>query len=168
MATQLGEKGSVRTLDDLHGHYKEPVDLVVLKQTDRLDEYCRQFIAVSPFLVLTTCGPAGVDCSYRTTPGTIEWTISETSPHKPKAGVIFFVPWCPEAFRVRGPRPSLHCELLAKFSEDGRPPKSVIVVHVEEAFLDCGRANRSADSGIQARSWHKSNSQTLLPRSRPT
>ena len=156
---------------------------MVLKQTDRLDEYCRQFIAVSPFLVLTTCGPAGVDCSPKGgESGFVQVLDNETLlipdhtgnnrmdnlrniAHKPKAGVIFFVPWCPEAFRVRGPRPSLHCELLAKFSEDGRPPKSVIVVHVEEAFLDCGRANRSADSG---RSWHKSNSQTLLPRSRPT
>ena len=52
MATHLGEEGSVRTLDDLHDHYKEPVELVVLKQIDRLDEYCRQFIAASPFLVL--------------------------------------------------------------------------------------------------------------------
>ena len=164
MVTQLGEEGSVRTLDDLHAHYKEPVELVVLKQIDRLDEYCRQFIAASPFLVLATCGPAGVDCSPKGgEPGFVQVLDSETLlipdhlgnnrvdslrniVQNPKAGIIFFIPGCPEAFRVSGAATvSLHSELLARFSEDGRPPKSVIVVHVEEAFLHCGRAIRSAD-----------------------
>ena len=164
MATQLGEEGSVRTLDDLHDHYKEPVALVVLKQIDRLDEYCRQFIAASPFLVLATCGPAGVDCSPKGgEPGFVQVLDSETLlipdypgnnrvdslrniVQNPKAGIIFFIPGCPEAFRISGAATvSLHSELLTRFSEDGRPPKSVIVVHVEEALLHCGRAIRSAD-----------------------
>ena len=164
MATQLGEEGSVRTLDDLHARYKEPVELVVLKQIDRLDEYCRQFIAASPFLVLATCGPTGVDCSPKGGElGFVQVLDSETLlipdypgnnridslrniVQSPKVGIIFFIPGCPEAFRVSGAATvSLHSELLARFSEDGRPPKSVIVVHVEEAFLHCGRAIRSAD-----------------------
>ena len=53
--------------------------LRLLKQIDRLDEYCRQFIAASPFLVLATCGPAGVDCSPKGgEPGFVQVLDSET------------------------------------------------------------------------------------------
>ena len=164
MTDQLGEEGFVRTLDELRGHYREPVDLVVLKQIDRLDDYCRQFIAASPFLVLATYGPTGVDCSPKGgEPGFVQVLDDETLliPDRPgnnrtdslgniiqnpKAGIIFFIPGCLEAFRISGDAAvSVDSGLLARFPDEARPPRSVIVVHVEEAFLHCGRAIHSAD-----------------------
>ena len=164
MMTRLEDEGTVRTRDDLHGRYEEPVELVMLKQIDRLDEHCRQFIDAAPFLVLATSGPAGVDCSPKGgEPGFVAVLDSETLlipdhagnnridslgniVENPKAGGIFFIPGCPEALRVGGTAVvSLRPDLLARFSGDGRPPKSVIVMHVEEAFLHCGRAIRLAD-----------------------
>ena len=36
----------------LRGLYQEPMELALLKQLDRLDDHCRNFIAHSPFVVI--------------------------------------------------------------------------------------------------------------------
>lgn len=43
----------------------KPSERALLKQPDRLDQPCRDFIAASPFLILATSGARGGDCSPR-------------------------------------------------------------------------------------------------------
>jgi len=58
-----------QTIDNesqLRGLYQEPMELALLKQLDRLDDHCRNFIAHSPFVVIGSTRPGrGTDVSPR-------------------------------------------------------------------------------------------------------
>jgi len=161
---------TISSLEQLTALYDPPSERVLLKQIDHLDEHCRAFIAAAPFLVLATCGPAGVDCSPRgDQPGFVEVEDDKTLllPDRrgnnridslrnilasPAVGLIFLVPGVHETFRVNGrARISVDPALLARFAVDGKAPKSVLVVTVDEAFVQCARALVRSDLWNPAR-----------------
>lgn len=56
-------------------------------------------------------------------------------------GLLFLVPGVNETFRINGvARLSVEPALLARFETNGQLPRSVIVVTVKEAFIQCSRA----------------------------
>ncbi len=54
---------TVTSLDDLAKIYAEPLPHIATKETDRITEVGRAFIAASPFLVLATSNGTSIDCS---------------------------------------------------------------------------------------------------------
>src|SRR4029077_11432059 len=56
---------AITSLAALERLYDKPTERALLKQVDRLDQPCRDFIAASPFLILATSGGKGGDCSPR-------------------------------------------------------------------------------------------------------
>lgn len=165
----------IKSLEGLARHYDPPSERVILKQIDHLDEHCRAFIAASPFALLATCGPDGVDCSPRgDEPGFVHVADDHTLllpdrrgnnridslrniVQQPMAGLIFLVPGINETFRVNGDAHiSVDPTLLARFAVDAKAPRSVIVITVREAFIQCARALLRSDL------W---NSDKHLPRS---
>lgn len=132
----------------------------VAKQLDHLDTHCRRYIALSPFLVLATVGADGrVDASPRGgEPGFVRvldehklWlpdasgnnrldsftNIAQTG----RCGLLFFLPGMDETLRVNG-RALLRddAQVLAQFSPQRHPPRLVLEVVVEEAYLHCAKA----------------------------
>ncbi|HKI06695.1 MAG TPA: pyridoxamine 5'-phosphate oxidase family protein [Thermoanaerobaculia bacterium] len=161
---------TISSLEQLTALYDPPSERVLLKQIDHLDEHCRAFIAASPFLVLATRGSSGLDCSPRgDQPGFVEVQDDKTLllPDRrgnnridslrnilddPAVGLIFLMPGVHETFRVNGrARISVEPPLLERFAVDGKPPKSVLVVTVEEAFVQCARALVRSDLWNPAR-----------------
>ena len=161
---------TIASLDALHGLYDAPSERVRLKQIDRLDEHCRAFIAASPFLILATCGSSGADGSPRgDRPGFVEVADDTTLllpdrrgnnridslrniVENPAVGLIFLVPGVHETFRVNGrARISVDPALLARFAVDGKAPKTVLVITVQEAFIQCARALVRSDLWNPAR-----------------
>lgn len=151
------------SVEALRRHYPEPHELVLRKQISRLDVQCRRLIAASPFLVLATAGPAGVDCSPRggppglaqvhddatlllpDRPGNNRLDSLRNIAANPAVGLLFLLPGRDEVLRVNGrAQLSVHPELLARFTEDGRPPRAVLVIRIEEAFIHCPRAVKAA------------------------
>ncbi len=149
----------VTTVDELERLYGPPKERAVLKQMDRLDGHARAFISASPFLLLATCGRSGADCSPRgDAPGFVEVADDETLlvpdrrgnnrvdslrnvVENPDVGLLFLVPGANETFRVNGrARLSVEPDLLRRFDVRGKRPKTVLVVRVEEAFMQCSRA----------------------------
>ncbi len=148
------------TRHELEGLYPPPSNRAAAKVLRELDGHCRQFIALSPFLVLATRSPAGVvDLSPRGgMPGFVAVLDSQTllMPDRlgnnridslrnilnsSDAGVMFFIPGVDELLRVRGLATIHTPEILQGLSsEDGPAPRSVIRVRVCEAFLQCARA----------------------------
>ena len=138
--------------------YGQPLERSVRKQLHHLDEYCRAFIAASPFLVIGTQGRMADNSPRGDVPGFVEVIDDDTLlipdrrgnnrldtlrniVHNPSVGLLFLVPGVQEAFRVNGEAvisrdPSL-CE---RFSVEGKTPRTVLVVKVKEAYVHCSRA----------------------------
>ena len=55
----------ITTLEELEAIYGQPMETSTAKETDRVTPQYRAFIHASPFAVLATCGPEGLDCSPR-------------------------------------------------------------------------------------------------------
>ena len=149
----------VTSAEELAELYDPPSERAVLKQIDHLDAHCRAFVAASPFVLLSTCGRVGADCSPRgDDPGFVEVLDERTLllPDRrgnnrldslrnvlenPAVGLLFLVPGVGETLRVNGrARISRDPALRARFVVRGKPPATVLVVHVEEAFLQCAKA----------------------------
>lgn len=152
----------------LRGLYQPPLELAVLKQLDRLDAHCRNFLAHSPFAVIGSTRPGrGTDVSPRgDAPGFVRVLDDHTIaiPDRPgnnrldtmsnivgdaEIGLLFFIPGIDETLRINGTaRLSREPELLAAAAVKGREPRLVIVVTVREVFLHCGKALK------RSRLWH--------------
>jgi PPOX class probable FMN-dependent enzyme len=161
-AATLSDKPSLREL------YPQPKGLAILKQLDRLDGHCRNFIAHSPLVVIgSTRAGRGTDVSPRgDAPGFARVLDDHTIaiPDRPgnnrldtmsnivtdaEVGLLFFIPGIDETLRVNGTaRLTREPELLATAAVNGREPRLVILVAVREAFLHCGKALK------RARLWH--------------
>ncbi|MSP87765.1 MAG: pyridoxamine 5'-phosphate oxidase family protein [Alphaproteobacteria bacterium] len=144
-------------LRDLYG---ESTTLARLKQLDRLDTHCRNFIAHSPFLMMASAGANGaLDASPRgdapgfvaveddrsllipDRPGNNRLDTLSNLQANPEVGLIFLIPGVDETLRVNG-RAELVADsaVLVTLAAQGKLPKSAVRVRVREAFLHCGKA----------------------------
>lgn len=145
---------------DLRAHMGAVNPLAERKVIDRLDTFCRDFIALSPFLVLATADAQGrADASPRgDAPGFVQVLDDRTLliPDRrgnnrvdsfgnvlasPGVGLIFMVPGIAETLRVNG-RARLTCDamLLESATVQERTPTLGLLVDVDEAFFHCGKA----------------------------
>ena len=144
----------------LRGLYKPPMELAVLKQLDRLDAHCRNFLAHSPFAVIGSTRPGrGTDVSPRgDAPGFARVLDDNTIaiPDRPgnnrldtlsnivtdaDVGLLFFIPGIDETLRINGTaRITDDARLLESSAVNNRMPKVGIVIKVEEALLHCAKA----------------------------
>ncbi|QGZ63925.1 pyridoxamine 5'-phosphate oxidase family protein [Paraburkholderia acidisoli] len=147
------------TLTDLEAHYGTPHERALRKEIDYVNADYRRFIESSPFVVLATGGPEGLDCSPRgDAPGFVRIVDERTLalPDRPgnnrvdslrnvvaapQVGLLFMVPGVGEMLRVNGrARVSTEADLLASFAVDGKPPRSVLVIDVESVYFHCSKA----------------------------
>jgi len=146
--------------ETLREHIGAVSPLATDKVLDRLDRFCRDFIALSPFLVLASCDSEGrADASPRgDAPGFVRVLDEKTLliPDRrgnnrvdsfgnvlsaPGVGLVFMVPGIPETLRVNGKgQATRDAELLAASTVQERPPVTGLLVTVEEAFFHCGKA----------------------------
>lgn len=129
------------------------------KVADRVTPHYRQLIEASPFLVLATVGPEGLDASPRgDAHGLVRIEDERTLllPDRrgnnrvdslrnivrdPRVGLLFLIPGSGTTLRVNGrAHLSVDPALLASFAVDGAAPRSVIVIGVEEIYFQCARA----------------------------
>ena len=134
------------------------------KSLGRLDKYCRQFIALSPFLCIGTFDAEGrADVSPRgDQPGFVQVLDDRTLAipdrpgnnrldtmtnilSNPSVGMLFFVPGFDDTLRINGKAVlTKDPALIAAATVNNRPPKLMIRVAVEEAFLHCAKALKRA------------------------
>jgi len=155
---------------ELRALHAAPSDLAKQKSVARLDRHCRDFIALSPFLVLGTAGADGrADVSPRGDPPGFVKVLDDTTlliPERPgnnlleslsnlvanpEVGLLFLIPGFDETLRING-RAELVRDpaLLAPLAVDGKLPKVGIRVAVREAYLHCARSFRRAPPGPKA------------------
>lgn len=150
----------IRSTDDLRRSYPEPSGRSVLKTLDHLDRHCRQFVGLSPFVVLATASREGrMDASPRGgAPGFVHVLDDQTLwlpdakgnnrldsftniTENGRAGLLFLIPGVDETLRVNGAaRLRDDPAALAVFTGERSPPRAVLELEVEEAFLHCAKA----------------------------
>jgi uncharacterized protein len=159
-----GRDACIGTEDDLRALHAPPSDLVKKKCVDRLDKHCRDFIALSPFLVLGTAGADGrADVSPRgDPPGFVKVLDDKTLliPDRPgnnlldslsnivanpEVGLLFLIPGFDETLRVNGRAEVVRDPaLLAPLAVEGKAVKVAIRVSVREVYLHCAKSFRRA------------------------
>lgn len=154
----------IDTVEELNALYGEPGEASLIKVTDCLTAEYRRMIEASPFVALATAGPEGLDCSPRGDAGNVvyvedartllmpDWrgnnrvdSLSNIV-RDPRVALMFLIPGSNTAMRVNG-RAVVAVEpaLLERFDMDGRHPRSVIVVTIDEVYSQCARALIRAD-----------------------
>jgi len=149
----------IRDEAELAALYPPALERSVRKQMDHLDEHCRAFIAASPMVIVGTQGATAADNSPRgDVPGFVKVADDHTLliPDRrgnnrldslrnlvknPAVGLLFLIPGVNESFRVNGEAViSRDPALTEQFVMQGQAPRTVIVVRVKEAYIQCSRA----------------------------
>jgi uncharacterized protein len=148
------------SIAELHAHYGDISTLAARKEIQHLDRHAREFIARSPFLVMSTADADGwPDASPKgDAPGfaTVEDDRHLLLPDRignnrvdgfknlmtnPKIGLIFFVPGVDHTLRINGHARLLTAsDMCARFSVNGKPARAVVKIKAEQVFFHCGKA----------------------------
>ena len=149
----------ITTVEQLEAIYGQPNEASIVKVADRITPPYRMLIDKSPFAVLATCGPEGLDCSPRgDLPGFVRIHDEKTlmMPDRrgnnrvdslrnlvrdPRVALLFLIPGSGSTLRVNGrAQVSADAELLASFRMQDKAPRTVIVMTVHEIYFQCARA----------------------------
>jgi uncharacterized protein len=153
---------TIRSEAEMRTLFPQPEGLAVQKSLRRLDKHCRAFIARSPFLCIGTTNAEGrADVSPRGDPPGFVQVLDDRTlaiPDRPgnnrldtmlnlvtnpNVGLLFFIPGFEDTLRVNGKATIVRDPaLLATAVVNGKPPKVMIKVAVEEAFIHCAKALR--------------------------
>lgn len=170
---------TIETETELREVMGEPGGLALGKQLDRLDHHCRQFVALSPFVLIGTSNASGAfDVSPRgDDPGFVLVLDEKTLviPERPgnrrldsllnvletgSVGLLFFVPGFEETPRVNGRAIVVRdADVLERTASHGKRPQVAIAVEVEECFLHCAKAFKRSRLW-QAEEWPE---RTVMP-----
>lgn len=152
--------GIVTRPDDLRALYGDPTALGAKKDQDHLDRHARDFIACSPFVIVSTSSTDGwPEASPRGDAAGFVAVEDERTilvPDRPgnnrlhslsnvlgdgKLGLLFLVPRVAHSLRVYGrARIRVDEPIRARFAVRGAPARSVIEMSVELAYFHCGKA----------------------------
>lgn len=149
----------LESVEELEALYGTPKETSLIKEIDYISDHYRQFIEASPFLILASVGPEGLDTSPRGDPPgfvTVEDDRTVLIPDRrgnnridtlknivrdPRVSLIFLVPGVGETLRINGRAEILIApDLLDRFAMQGKPPRSVIKVTVDRIFFQCQKA----------------------------
>jgi uncharacterized protein len=150
------------TLDALEAAYRRPAQRSLDKEVDHLDPHCRDYIAHSPFMVLSTCdadgrcdgspkgGPPGfvavLDDHHLAVPdmaGNNRLDSLHNIVDRAGVALLFLVPGVDETLRVNGTAAiSTDPDVLEGCRVHDAVPNVAIVVEVETAYIHCAKALR--------------------------
>ena len=156
----------IRTVAELEALYDVPVTTSLIKEVDHLTDLHRAYVEASPFVLVATSGPGGVDCSPRGDPAGFVRVVDERTlliPDRrgnnrldtlrnlvvdPRIGLLFLVPGVGVTLRVNGTAElSTDAALRQSFAVAGKLPATVIVVTTTAVYTQCPKAL------IRARLW---------------
>lgn len=150
---------AINTAERLLALFGEVGQASLRKEVEVVHPLYRAMIEASPFAVLATAGPGGLDASPRgDAPGFVQVQDERTLLlperrgnnrvdslrnilHDPRVALLFLIPGVGETLRVNGSASITAApELLERFAVQGQLPKCVVVIQVESVFFQCARA----------------------------
>lgn len=150
----------VTSIEQLEALYAPaPAAASTVKVAHRMTPDYRRLVEASPFAALATVGPEGIDCSPRgDQPGFVrihdETTLMmpdrrgnnridslRNIVRDPRCAFLFLLPGSGTTFRANGQAHlSVDPDLLASFAVEGKAPRTVIVMQIDELYFQCARA----------------------------
>lgn len=149
----------ISTVDELESIYGKPVEVSLVKEVNWITPHYRAYIEASPFAVLASAGPEGLDCSPRgDVAGFVRVHDSRTLmlPDRrgnnrvdslrnivrdPRVALLLMIPGVGNTLRINGrAHLSTAPDLLTSFAIEGKAPRSVIVMAVDAVYFQCTRA----------------------------
>jgi len=150
---------TVDTVDALEALYGAAAPASLDKVTKRITPLYRQWIEASHFTILSTVGPEGTDASPRGDAGPVVRVADERTLLLPdwrgnnridslrnivrdgRASLMFLIPGCANVVRVNGKGAvTADEEITGQFVRQGKNPRTVIVLTVQEAYFQCAKA----------------------------
>lgn len=149
----------ITSVESLEALFDAVGEASLRKEVPILHSRYSAWIEKSPFAVLATTGPNGLDTSPRGDPAPLVSVQDERTIllperrgnnridslrnilHDPHVSLIFFIPGVRETVRVNGTaRICVEPSLLERFAVNGQSPKCVLEIAVETVFFQCARA----------------------------
>lgn len=155
----MADEHAITTLEQLRELYPPPKERSVRKELDHLDEHCRDFVALSPFLLVASANAAGAcDVSPKGGPpgfvrvldghrlaipdatGNRRLDGLQNMIENPHVGLVFLIPGLGETLRVNGTVELTRDPVLLDGLETaGKPPALALVVSAEQVYLHCAK-----------------------------
>ena len=161
---QTTAASKIETKEELREFYGPANDRSVKKQMAKLDEHAKNFIALSPFMVISSATAEGADASPKGDPPGFVKVIDDNTliiPDRPgnnrvdtmsnimennHVGLLFLVPGMCETLRVNGrARITTDPEILEPHSVKDKLPRSAMIIDVDDVYLHCAKALIRAD-----------------------
>jgi len=139
--------------------YGESSPGAIGKEIDYIHPHYRAMIEASPFMVLATSGPEGLDASPRGDPAGFVHVLDDKTLLIPdrrgnnrvdslrniirgdRVALLFLIPGVGETLRVNGRAViSVAPDMIGRFPFRGTLPRSVIVVTAERVYFQCPKA----------------------------
>jgi PPOX class probable FMN-dependent enzyme len=151
---------ALRQVEQLREHYEAAIERAVRKDIGHIDEMCRRLIAASPMLFVASCAADGsMDVTPRGGPPGFVTVLDDQRLAIPdatgnrrldtlenvvatgRAGLIFLIPGRDTTLRANG-RACVTADpaFLERMTPVGKPPRTAIVVEVEEVYTHCPKA----------------------------
>lgn len=149
----------VTTEAELEALYGLPSGPAVYKEIDHISDHYRAFIEASPFVILATSGPEGLDCTPRGDPAGFVRVVDRKTvllPDRrgnnrldtlrnlvrdPRIGLLFLIPGVARTLRINGRAViSTDPALRESFVMEGKMPQTVVVVTAERVYTQCPKA----------------------------
>lgn len=149
----------IPTVEQLEALYGVPGEASLVKELDHVIPEYAAFIEASPFVALATSGPEGLDCSPR---GDLAGFVRIVDPktlmmpdrrgnnrvdslrnivRDPRIALLFLIPGVGSTLRINGrAHVSIDAALCESFLTEGKAPRSVVVMEIDEVYFQCARA----------------------------
>ncbi len=149
----------VTDLAELEAIYGKPSKAATVKVATYITPEYRAWIESSNFCALATVGPEGVDASPRGDIGKVVFELDERTLAMPdrrgnnrmdslrnivcdgRVALMLLTKGSSTVTRVNGRgQVSVAPDLLERFTVKGQPPRSVVLIHIDEVYFQCARA----------------------------
>ena len=149
----------ITTDAELDEIYRSPVEASIIKEVDHISPHHRVFIEKSPFVVVASSGPDGLDCTPRGDPPGF---VRVVDPHTvlipdrrgnnridtlrnlvrdPRISLLFLIPGVGTTLRING-RAEIRADddLRQSFEMKKQLPATVLEVTAERVYTQCPKA----------------------------
>jgi len=158
----MGDVHRIETTEQLRERMGQPSEFVTGKVNDFVDDFARDYIARSPFLVMSTANAAGQqDASPKGDPPGFVSVVDQNTlliPDRkgnkllyglenilenPHVSLLFLIPGTEETLRINGRAElTVDPEVLARLAARGQDALLAIRITVDECFFHCAKAFR--------------------------